>query len=136
MLKNSIKEAGRSADLKICKSAPLSLNNHNFSNTEPTYTKYSFMESLLNNLVLEIKLIAYFHGLCSKITFALNISTFTKNYLLSSLDGQSALGMRHFSFKVQNLPIFKVLNLSKENINHLALWYLSCTIPRPKFEKD
>ena len=33
-------------------------------------------------------------------------------------------------------PIFKVLNLKKENFNGLALWYLSCTIPRPKFEKE
>ena len=57
-------------------------------------------------------------------------------FLLSSLDAQSALGMKHFSFKVQNLPIFKVLNLRKENFNRLALWYLSCTIPRPKFEKE
>ena len=46
------------------------------------------------------------------------------------------LGMRHFSFKVQNLPIFRVLNLSKENFNRLALWYLSCTIRRAKFEKE
>ena len=44
--------------------------------------------------------------------------------------------MRHVSFKVQNLPIFKVLNLIKENFNRLALLYLSCTIPRPKFEKE
>ena len=44
--------------------------------------------------------------------------------------------MRHFLFKVQNLPIFKVLNLRKENFNRLALWYLSCTIPRPKFDKE
>ena len=57
-------------------------------------------------------------------------------FLLSSLDAQSALGMRHFSFKVQNLPIFKVLNLRKENFNRLALCYLSCTLPRPKFEKE
>ena len=57
-------------------------------------------------------------------------------FLLSSLDAQSALGMRHVSFKVQNLPIFKVLNLRKENFNRLALWYLSCTIPRHKFEKE
>ena len=55
---------------------------------------------------------------------------------LSSLDAQSALGMRHFSFKVQNLPIFKVLNLRKENFNCLALLYLSCTIPGPKFVKE
>ena len=59
-----------------------------------------------------------------------------KVFLLSSLDDQSALGMRHFSFKVQNLPIFKVLNLRKENFNRLALWYLSCTIPRSKFDKE
>ena len=57
-------------------------------------------------------------------------------FLLSSLDAQSALGMRHFSFKVQNLPIFKVLNLSKENFNRLALCYLSCTLPRPKSDKE
>ena len=57
-------------------------------------------------------------------------------FLLSSLDAQSAPRMRHVSFKVQNLPIFKVLSLRKENFNHLALWYLSCTIPRPKFEKE
>ena len=44
--------------------------------------------------------------------------------------------MRHVSFKVQNLPIFKVLNLRKENFNRLALWYLISTIPRPKFEKE
>ena len=56
-------------------------------------------------------------------------------FLLSSLDAQGALGMRHFSFKVQNLPIFKVLNLRKENFNRLALCYLSCIIPRSKFEK-
>ena len=59
-----------------------------------------------------------------------------KVFLLSSLDAQSALEMRHFSFKVQNLPTFKVLNLRKENFNSLALWYLSCTIPTPKFEKE
>ena len=52
------------------------------------------------------------------------------------LDAQSAIGMRHFSFKVQNLPIFKVLNLRKENLNRLALWYLTCTILRSKFEKE
>ena len=57
-------------------------------------------------------------------------------FLLSYLDAQSALGMRHFSFKVQNRTIFKVLNLSKENFNRLAIWYLSCTILRPKFEKE
>ena len=57
-------------------------------------------------------------------------------FLLSSLDAQSALGMRHFSFKVQNLPIFKVLNLRKENLNRLAFWYFSCAILRPKFEKE
>ena len=33
------KGGGRSADLKINKSAPLSLNHHTFSNTEPIYTK-------------------------------------------------------------------------------------------------
>ena len=56
--------------------------------------------------------------------------------LLSSLDAQSTPGMRHFSFKVQNRPSFKVLNLRKENFNRLALCYLSCTILRPKFEKE
>ena len=44
-----------SADLKISKSALLSLNHHNFPNTKPMYTEYSFMESLLNYLALEIK---------------------------------------------------------------------------------
>ena len=44
--------------------------------------------------------------------------------------------MRHFSFKVQNLPVSKDLNLRKENFNCLALCCLSCTIPRPKFEKE
>ena len=44
--------------------------------------------------------------------------------------------MRHFSFKVQNLPIFKVLNPRQENLNLLVLWYLSCTIPGPKIEKE
>ena len=58
-----------------------------------------------------------------------------EGFFLSSLDAQSALGMRHFSFKVQNLPIFKVLNLRNENLNRLALSYLSCTIPGPKFKK-
>ena len=43
--------------------------------------------------------------------------------------------MSHFSFKVQNLPIFKVLNFRKENFNRLALLHLSCTIPGPKFER-
>ena len=38
-----IKEAGGSADLKIGKSALLSLNLRNFSNTQPIYTKMSFM---------------------------------------------------------------------------------------------
>ena len=35
----SIKGAVGSADLKISKSALLSLNHHNFSKTEPIYTK-------------------------------------------------------------------------------------------------
>ena len=43
--------------------------------------------------------------------------------------------MRHFPFKVQNLPIFKVSNLRKENFDRLALWYLSCTVSGPKFDK-
>ena len=34
-----LKGAGRSAELKISKSASLSLNHHNFSNTELIYTK-------------------------------------------------------------------------------------------------
>ena len=55
---------------------------------------------------------------------------------LVSLDAQSTPRMRHVLFKVQIPPIFKVLNLRKENFNRLALWYLSCTIPRPKFEKE
>ena len=59
-----------------------------------------------------------------------------KVFLLSYLDAQSATAMRHVSFNVQNLPIFKVLNLRKENFNRLSLWYLSFTIPRPKFEKE
>ena len=46
----------RSADLKISKSALLSLNHQNFSNNEPIYTKYSFMESLLNYLAFEFKM--------------------------------------------------------------------------------
>ena len=49
--------------------------------------------------------------------------------ILSSLVPQSAPGMSH-------LPIFKVLNLRKENFNHLVLWYLSRTIPKTKFEKE
>ena len=49
-LDNLFKGAGRSADLKINKSAPVSLNHHTFSNTETIYTKQSFMESLLNYL--------------------------------------------------------------------------------------
>ena len=36
--------------------------------------------------------------------------------------------MRHLSFKVQNLPIFKALNLRKKNFNNLALCFLSSTI--------
>ena len=35
----SLRGAVRSADLKISKSATLSLNHHTFSNTEPIYTK-------------------------------------------------------------------------------------------------
>ena len=37
--KRSVKGAGRSADLKINKSAPLSSSLHTFSNTEQIYTK-------------------------------------------------------------------------------------------------
>ena len=51
----TFKGAGRSANLKISKSALLSLNHHNFSNTEPIYTKSSFVESSLNYLASEIK---------------------------------------------------------------------------------
>ena len=49
------KGAVGSADPKISKSALLSLNHHNFSNTKPIYTEYSFLESLLNYLAYEIK---------------------------------------------------------------------------------
>ena len=49
--------------------------------------------------------------------------------------GKTLPGMSYFSFKVQKCPIFKVLNLMKENFNGLALWYFSCTMPRPKFER-
>ena len=45
-----IKGAEKSADLKIRKSSPLSLNHHNFSNIELICTKESFMESLLSYL--------------------------------------------------------------------------------------
>ena len=41
-----------------------------------------------------------------------------------SLDAQSEPGMSYFSFKVQKCPIFKVLNLKKENF----IWYFSCAI--------
>ena len=41
--------------LEINKSAPLSLNHHIFSKTEPIYTKKSFMESLLNHPAFENK---------------------------------------------------------------------------------
>ena len=44
-----------SADLNISKSALLSLNHHNFSNTTPIYAEQNFMESLLNYLAFEIK---------------------------------------------------------------------------------
>ena len=54
--KLELKGAGRSADLKINKSAQLSLNHHTFSNTEPIYTKKSFMESLLAYLPFETKI--------------------------------------------------------------------------------
>ena len=37
--KNRLKGAVGSADLKIIKSALLSLNHHNFSNTKPIYTE-------------------------------------------------------------------------------------------------
>ena len=55
-MSNRVKGAGRSADLKISKSALLFLNLHNFLNTESIYTKSSFMESLLNYLAFEIKM--------------------------------------------------------------------------------
>ena len=54
-----IKEAGRSADLRISKSALLSLNHHSFSNdilnrTQLNrLTKKSFVESLLHYLASE-----------------------------------------------------------------------------------
>ena len=38
-------------------------------------------------------------------------------FLLSSLGAQSAPRIGHFSFKMQKCPIFKVLNLKKENFN-------------------
>ena len=44
------------ANLKISKSALLSSNHYNFSNTEPIYTKYSFTVSLLHYLAFEIKI--------------------------------------------------------------------------------
>ena len=47
--KISLKGAGGSAE-----SALLPLNQHNFLNTEPVYTKLSFKESLLNYLAFEI----------------------------------------------------------------------------------
>ena len=47
------KETEGSAHLKFNKSASLSLNHHAFSNTEPIYTKYSFVDSLLNYLGVE-----------------------------------------------------------------------------------
>ena len=61
-----------------------------------------------------------------------------KFFFLKKRDAQSAPGMSYFSFKLQKLfkKIFKVLNLKKENFNGSALWYFSCTIPRPKFEKE
>ena len=36
----TVKDAGGLAGLKISKSAILPLSRHNFSNTEPSYTKY------------------------------------------------------------------------------------------------
>ena len=39
ILYSNIKGAVASADLKISKSALLSLNHHNFSNTKPIYTE-------------------------------------------------------------------------------------------------
>ena len=53
--KSAFKGAVESADLKISKSALLSLNYHNFSNTKPIDTESSFMESLLNYPAFEIK---------------------------------------------------------------------------------
>ena len=52
---DELKGAVGSADLKISKSALLSLNHHNFSKIKPIYTESSFMESLLNYIALEIK---------------------------------------------------------------------------------
>ena len=49
-LNSVVKGAGGSEDLKISKSTLLFLNPHNFSNTEPIYTK-----SLLNYLAFEFK---------------------------------------------------------------------------------
>ena len=50
-------------------------------------------------------------------------------FRLESLNAQSAPGMSYFSFKVRKCPVIKVLHLNKENLNGLALWYFSCTIP-------
>ena len=50
-----IKGVVGSADLKISKSALLSLNHHNFSNTKPIYTEQSFMRSSLNYPAFKIK---------------------------------------------------------------------------------
>ena len=50
-----LKGGGRSADLKLNTSAPLSLNHHTFLNTEPVHTKQSLMESLLNYIAFENK---------------------------------------------------------------------------------
>ena len=52
---HTLKGAERSEDLKVSKTILLFLNHHNFLNTEPIYTKQSFMESLLNYLALSSK---------------------------------------------------------------------------------
>ena len=55
LLFEPLEEDGGSADLKIGKFALLALNHYNFSTIGPIYTKYSFMEFLLNYLPFESK---------------------------------------------------------------------------------
>ena len=55
LIRSLLKRVGRSADLKISKSALHSLNHFIFLNTEPIQTTLSFMESLLNYLAFEMK---------------------------------------------------------------------------------
>ena len=59
--------------------------------------------------------------------------------IVMSLDAQgwaqSASGMSNFSFKLQKCPVFKVLNLKRENLNGLALHNFSWSTPGTKFEE-